>query len=708
MSGGASVYTGFWKDRQLTSLEGATLTLTTTNASYLVAFLALFLGIVAGHFWAIISYAVFQIRFTFAPRGGQHHQQQAILRNYHAPGAAIWQLILSSWSWRRRRGNVALLSALPVVVLASISMLAFAAAGILSARVTSKDSDVLVKSPSCGFWLKPGPIAVENNQELSRDKAAAYNSNTAEDYHLASTMAANCQKNSSVASDCVSYAPKAMDWTTTTKSICAFDPKVCSQNITVRFDTGPVDSTVHFGINALKQDRLTYRSVVECSPLKREGYMSDWHDMNGTRFAPGQIEGDVLQTQPDEMWLEWYYGPNLLLGLNSTIIYSDREPTVHMFGSQLFRLTGQKAQIGSASPQWQPIPELNRTDADVQLLWLRQEMGMQYAQPVNDPWFQANSPVTRAFEVSPGVFKNTTAYSPGDWPLTAVACTQQFQWCDPSTSSVDPTCTDLGGLRPVLKQAKRLFKREKQQITFARLTEVFSTAGGLADIALTITGDALLINKFGYYQLAAPRDDHWIQELSHMFGTLLQYIQIRNYRFTGGYTSALKIEPEITAPQTNETWMCNSQIVKREDYQSLSVLGLAIICSFGGLVILINLSLESIVGWYQKRYNKREYASAEWELLQAETLQRQLYKSYGVDLYEENVSMGDVLERLKGRKNGETMETLIGGRNEAAKELKSMSSTGTLGKGSEIGVHVRRVSSDMTMPMSPLSRAGSS
>jgi hypothetical protein len=60
--------------------------------------------------------------------------------------------------------------------------------------------------------------------------------------------------------------------------------------------------------------------------------------VNGTRFAPGHIEGDVLKTEPGEKWLEWFYGPDSFFGLNSTFIYSDREPTVHMFGSQLFTL----------------------------------------------------------------------------------------------------------------------------------------------------------------------------------------------------------------------------------------------------------------------------------------------------------------------------------------------------------------------------------
>jgi hypothetical protein len=274
MASTATVQTGLWTNYQYNSIEGATLTLTTTNASYLVAFLALFLGIVAGHFWAILSYAVFQIRSTLASRNGQHHQQQSILRNYHAPGVAIWQLLLTSWSWRQRRGLKAFLPALPVVALALISVMAFAAAGILSARVTSKESDVLIKGSACGFWDDRDTAGMPGSP-LER---VGYKANLVEDFHLGSTIAAACQKNSSIASDCVSYAPKQIEWTTSTNVSCPFQSKICYRNKTVRFDTGLLDTTTYFGINAPKEDRLLLRTVAECSPLVQDGYVSDWHD----------------------------------------------------------------------------------------------------------------------------------------------------------------------------------------------------------------------------------------------------------------------------------------------------------------------------------------------------------------------------------------------------------------------------------------------
>jgi hypothetical protein len=334
MASTAYVYTGLWTNHQHNSIKAATITMTADNASYLVAFLALFLGIVAGHFWAIISFAVYQVRSTLAPRSGQHHQQQAILRNYHAPGAAIWQLFLASWSWRQRRGLVALVAALPVVLLALTSVMAFAAAGILSARVTSKESDVLVKTSNCGLWDD------RTVSSMPSDFAGkiGFRSNQDEDFYLASTLADSCQKNSSVASDCVSYAPERISWTTSTSTSCPFEKEICYQDTSVRFDSGFLDTAVHLGINAPKKDRLYMRNVVECSPLTRDGYISNWHDMNNTKFAPGHLDGDVLVTSPDERWIEFFYGPFDGFGLNATFMYSDRDATATMFGTQLFSL----------------------------------------------------------------------------------------------------------------------------------------------------------------------------------------------------------------------------------------------------------------------------------------------------------------------------------------------------------------------------------
>jgi hypothetical protein len=316
-----------------------------------------------------------------------------------------------------------------------------------------------------------------------------------------------------------------------------------------------------------------------------------------------------------------------------------------------------------------PIPELNRTDADINLLILLQGQGVQYSTPVDDPWFEAKSPKLVSYEYQPGESKNETVYNP-QLPISTVGCAMQTQWCSNSGDNSKAMCTDLTGIVPSIRQARHLFTSEKQKVTLERMIQTVKEVGDFSKMILSIPGSFLLMNKYGYYRVAAPADDQWIQELDHLFGMMLTSMQIRNCRFAGGYQSALDIKPIIRTPSVNETWMCDAQIVRRQDYQSLSVLGLALICSIGGVIILINLTIDSIVGWYQKRYNKRGYAMQEWHILQAEALQRQLYLSQGFDLREQCVSIAEVLDGIKIWKNNETMVTLV----EKNCEIGSMSS----------------------------------
>lgn len=220
-----------------------------------------------------------------------------------------------------------------MTLLAMVSIVAFGAAGILSARITGKESHVLLHSSECGFWPSPSNIATPDDYA----RLAEFRAKKAEDYNLASTVAAACHKDS-IASNCVSYAPRQIEWTKNTNNLCPFEKQMCYYGNTVRFDSGLLHTAQHFGINALKDDRLIFRAVAECAPLVRDGYVSNWHEMSGTRFAPGSYPGDVLVTRPGELCLEWFHGPNLGSGLNSTLIFSDRESTLTMFGEQMYSL----------------------------------------------------------------------------------------------------------------------------------------------------------------------------------------------------------------------------------------------------------------------------------------------------------------------------------------------------------------------------------
>ena len=286
-----------------------------------------------------------------------------------------------------------------------------------------------------------------------------------------------------------------------------------------------------------------------------------------------------------------------------------------------------------------PIEELNRTDADVNLLFLDQEK-VEYTEPVNDPWFEAKRPKPRTIQAEFGVLQNVTTYRP-EWPVSVVGCANQYQFCDSRNRS---HCTELSGLGPVFAQAKGLFDNTRQKIVLERMRQVAGSIGDMSRLASALAGSVLAVNNLGAVELSPVPDDQWIRELSHMFATLLTVTQIRNYRYTGGYDSGLKLSPAITPPLANETWMCGSQIVRRDEYNSFSVLGLSLTVGFGGIIILLNLTMEPLVKRYQKRYQKRVHACLEWDMLETENLQRQAYKLQGVDLLENSSSIAPLLE----------------------------------------------------------------
>jgi hypothetical protein len=113
---------------------------------------------------------------------------------------------------------------------------------------------------------------------------------------------------------------------------------MCINNKTVRFDSGPISSHTHLGINAPDADRFSYRTVMECAPITRDGFMQDWHDMAGSILTTPNISDPILHTAPGELFLEFFYGPNYWVGLNSTFIVSDLGPSFSMFAGQKYSL----------------------------------------------------------------------------------------------------------------------------------------------------------------------------------------------------------------------------------------------------------------------------------------------------------------------------------------------------------------------------------
>lgn len=67
------------------------------------------------------------------------------------------------------------------------------------------------------------------------------------------------------------------------KAACPFSSNICKFNNTnIQLDTGYVDSTIHFGLNAPDNQRISWRNVLTCAPLKTDGFTGTVNELNKT------------------------------------------------------------------------------------------------------------------------------------------------------------------------------------------------------------------------------------------------------------------------------------------------------------------------------------------------------------------------------------------------------------------------------------------
>jgi hypothetical protein len=76
--------------------------------------------------------------------------------------------------------------------------------------------------------------------------------------------------------------------------------------------------------------------------------------------------------------------------------------------------------------------------------------------------------------------------------------------------------------------------------------------------------------------------------------------------------------------------MCRNQLVRDIGrHQSFSVLGLALVLVLGGVIIVLGMVADTIVGWLQTS-SKGKYRRNQWVLEQKLQLQRAAYEGFGV------------------------------------------------------------------------------
>ncbi|KAJ3573265.1 hypothetical protein NPX13_g4761 [Xylaria arbuscula] len=173
----------------------------------------------------------------------------------------IWLL------WANRRSKE-WLRPLPAAIVAILCITIFTVAGGLSSRISSAVGDeVLIKASNCGYpqriWETTDPLYFSG---LSLEATII---------NKATNYVQQCYSNENAGLlDCSRFAKQyitssIMDQ----KATCPFKSNLCrTGSANLRIDSGYLDSHDTFGFNAPPNERILFRYVLHCAPLKTTGF----------------------------------------------------------------------------------------------------------------------------------------------------------------------------------------------------------------------------------------------------------------------------------------------------------------------------------------------------------------------------------------------------------------------------------------------------
>jgi len=223
--------------------------------------------------------------------------------------------------------------------------------------------------------------------------------------------------------------------------------------------------------------------------------------------------------------------------------------------------------VGAESEsEFLPIPDFNRSDADVSLIFLNRLL--LYTEEVTDPWFNATLP----FEVD--------GWSGRKWasPLatTVIGCTEQYQFCN------DYRCTPLSGLYSMNNKLISAVRFNPAQMATFELLWNATWPMQMRYLLVSLGADVLLAKdkvyiSFNKLSPALP-PDQWHTEMENIHNISMAMLQQRvvdhaspfNFKIHNPLNADTFIIPEN---DTENVRLCSLQRIKTSGYSSFSVLG---------------------------------------------------------------------------------------------------------------------------------------
>lgn len=130
----------------------------------------------------------------------------------------------------------------------------------------------------------------------------------------------------------------------------------------------------------------------------------------------------------------------------------------------------------------------------------------------------------------------------------------------------------------------------------------------------SLTDDAAAETVYQNVQSPIP-DDQWVIELSNWFAVGLAGFQQSSLEYAMG-PQYLGKSGVIERPAANDTLaqrLCHSQVIRNSSQvQYFSFLGIILILTIGGILLVTSMTLESSVGRLQRRFHVGELRRVNW------------------------------------------------------------------------------------------------
>lgn len=274
---------------------------------------------------------------------------------------------------------------------------------------------------------------------------------------------------------------------------------------------------------------------------------------------------------------------------------------IHPSSSQLNRVEAAAFSSFANQPQegssFIPIEGLRKPNVVVNLFFLSKQTA--YLSPVDDPWFQANTLDRQSIKSSNLNVAKMRLYNSTE-PVSVLGCIEETLLSN-STDGKDTAPMDLVTHLKVESDTLGLNWSQKQIPIVQRLLYT-SAYTAIAQAANSLSGNGLLASSYVQYNMSPGLpNNQWQLELMNWLATSLNALQTFTVQYVIGYGNQDGSVANIVPPADSDKWMCDRQIVHRDDYSSFSVLGLAILIIVSGCIILANVSTRRFVAMRQKK-----------------------------------------------------------------------------------------------------------